>query len=59
MFMMFKPLDEMLKENGQNELSDIISATMENETWKDMYRPFTLTFKNTKVRIRPVDVTKI
>ena len=56
---MFKPLNEMLKESGQNELSDIISATMENENWKDMYKPFTLTFRNTKVRIRPVDVAKI
>ncbi|XP_028396928.1 adhesion G protein-coupled receptor L2-like [Dendronephthya gigantea] len=54
-FMMFKPLDEMLKQTGseKNHLADIIvSASMEREIWNDMYKPFTLVFKHNKVSIK-------
>ncbi|CAB3995013.1 adhesion G- coupled receptor D1-like [Paramuricea clavata] len=53
-FMMFKPLQEMLEQTGHKEnhlLNNIVSASMEDEIWKDMNKPFTLVFRNTKVPI--------
>jgi hypothetical protein len=50
--MMFEPLQEMLEQTGHKEnhlLNNIVSAAIEDEIWKDMNKPFTLVFRNTKV----------
>lgn len=52
-FMLYKPLLGMRNQTGRDHQhrlgSNIISASMEHEFWKDMYKPFTLVFRNTKV----------
>ena len=53
-FMIFKTLKEMSDETGNkhNRLtSHVLSASMKIEVWNDMYKPFTLVFRNTEVRI--------
>ena len=52
--MIFKTLKEMSDETGgeHNRLtSHVLSASMKVEVWNDMYKPFTLVFKNAEVRL--------
>ena len=52
--MIFKMLKEMSDETGgeHNRLtSHVLSASMKVEVWNDMYKPFTLVFKNAEVRL--------